>query len=201
MVALLRTKAQGIASVSGSPYLFQQVWQPGTGGGSTADATDCLARYSDFWTTLAAKIATGVVIVFDPVCEIFDSATGDLTGSFTGVQPANINSSAGSSPLPAQVQGLIAWSTPIVRNGRFLRGRTYVPLPDEGDNAGNATPSVSYTAQLTVAVGDLLAAGSTASAPHIWGRPTTVGGSNGVSGPISAGVARNNWATQRRRAV
>lgn len=199
MVALLRTHATLAGVPAGDDCLFTMNWQPGTGGGSVADATDCLARFRAMWAVLGAKIATGGTILFDPFCEVFDSATGDLTGAFSGTMPANVVCAGGSSPLPAQTQGLIAWHTGIIRNGRFLSGRTFVPLPDEGDNDASGSPSSSYTSQLNAAVTALLTAGTTASVPVVWGRPTTPGGSNGASGQITSGAARNYWASQRKR--
>lgn len=199
MVALLRTKATLSTPPAGDDCLLQFNWQPGTGGGSVADATDCLARFRAFWSSLGAKIATGATITFDPFCEIFDSATGDLTGAFSGTPPANVTTSGGSSPLPAQTQGLITWRTGVIRNGRFLQGRTFIPLPDEGDNTATGAPSSSYLSQLSSAITALQTAGSTASTPVIWGRPTTPGGSNGVSGVLTSGAGRAYWASQRKR--
>lgn len=198
MVALLRTHGL-LSPLVGDQCLLTMHWQPGTGGGSTADATDCLARFRAMWASLGAKIATGGSITFNPFCEVFDSATGDLTGAFTGTTPAAVSPSGGSSPLPAQTQGLISWHTGVIRNGRFLSGRTFVPLPDEGDNTAGAVPSGSYTSQLAAAVTALLTAGSTASEPVVWGRPSTPGGSNGVSGVITSGVGSTEWASQRKR--
>lgn len=201
MVALLRTRATILAPISGGPHLAQAIWQPGTGGGSVADATDCLGRFRAAWFALSAAMVTGMQVNFNPVCDIFDSATGDLTGSFTGSTPSPVVASGGTAPLPAQVQGLVRWNTPIVRRGRFLKGRSYIPGADEALNGASGTPVASYISALNAYIAAMLATGATASTLQIWGRPTTPGGSDGVAGPVSGGTASSTWATQRRRAL
>lgn len=201
MVALIRTKAVITSPISGGPHLTQQVWQPGTGGGSVADATDCLGRFRAAWNALATGVCTGYGITFNPTVDVFDSATGDLTGQFTGTPPAAISFSGGAAPLPAQVQGLVAWNTSIVRRGRFLRGRSYIPGADEALNTASGVPSAAYIGVLNNYITAMLATGATASTLQVWGRPTTPGGSDGVAGPVSGGVARATWSTQRRRAL
>lgn len=200
MVALLRTRATITSPITGGPHLAQQVWQPGTGGGSVADATDCLGRFRAAWFAVSAFMCTGYGVSFNPVCDIFDSATGDLTGQFTGTTPASITCSGGSSPLPGQVQGLVRWTTPIVRRGRFLTGRSYIPGADEALNTASGVPSASAISAMNAYVTAMLATGSTASTLQIWGRPSSSGASDGVAGPVSGGAAATTWATQRRRA-
>lgn len=188
-----------MANSFGDDCLFTFHWVPATVGGSVADASDALARFAAGWATLGAKIASGCVITFDPFVETFESTTGALLGGFAGTQPSNITTSGGSSPLPGQTQGLIRWNTGVVRGKRFLKGRTFVPVPDEGDNTGTATPSSSYTSQLAAAVADFLDTGPTATAPVVWGRPNNPAANNGVVSLIASGTASTTWASQRGR--
>jgi len=197
MAVMIRTIGVGTGTGVGDAYLFSSWWLPGTAGGSTADATDVLARFRSCWNTLAAKIATGLTITYDPVCIAVEATTGVLTGAFTGTQPANSTSSGGSSPLPRQTQGLLRINTNSVVGGRRVQGRLFVPVPDEGDNDTDATPTSSYTSQLNTGGAALLAAGATASTLVVWHRPQGGGGGQAV---IATGVsAQDKWAIQRRR--
>jgi hypothetical protein len=202
MSVMLRTLARGQFG-SDTSHIFQMWWAPGTLGGSTADATDILARYRAMWAALGAKICTGYSITFDPICIAVESTNEQLVGAFAGTQPANVSGAGGSSPLPLQTQGLIRWGTAGVAGGRRVRGRTFVPCPDEGDNDSAAAPSTSYKSQLAAGVTALLTAGTTGSAPGVWhkateateDRPATVG----AIYAITSGAASSSWSVMRTR--
>lgn len=197
MAVIIRTDAHLTSAFSSDPWLSTMWWLPGTTGGSNADATDCLDRFRDMWVVLAAKVATGVTIQNEASVIAVESTTGVLTGAYTGTPGAAVSSTGGSNPLPAQTQGLIRWTTAGVVAGRRVRGRTFVPLPDEADNATNSLPGSSYTSQLVAAVAALLTAGSTASEPVVWHRPGPAGiGSHHL---ITGGGARSTWAVLRTR--
>lgn len=197
MAVIIRTDALLTSSLSSDPWLASMWWLPGTTGGSTADATDCLDRFRDMWVLLAAKVATGVSIANQGTVIAVEATTGALTGAFSGVAGAAVSSSGGSAPLPAQTQGMIRWATAGVVNNRRVRGRTFVPLPDEGDNDTSGKPGSSYTSQLALGVAALLTAGTTASEPVVWHRP--VNNAGGSQHFITGGGARTTWAVLRSR--
>lgn len=197
MAVMLRTVGTVTGTGIADPYLIQLWWLPGTAGGSTADATDCLARFRTMWNSLAAKMTTGLVAAFDPVCIAVEATTGVLTGAFTGTQPLNATGSGGTSPLPRQTQGLIRLGTSSVVNGRRVIGRIFVPAPDEGDNDTDATPNSSYLSQLNTAAGTLFTPGATSSAAAVWHRP--VGGAGGTAVLITSVSAQDRWAVQTKR--
>ena len=198
MAVILRTSA--LATGVGSSACLLSAWYlPGTVGGSNADATNCLAHFRSVWNVIAAKMATGATVVYDSTCIAMEATTGVLTGAFAGTPPANSIGAAGTSPLPAQTQGLIAWGTNSVINGRRLRGRWFIPYPDEGDNSGTpGGPSSSYTSQLNAAVTAMLVAPAGGNLPVIWHRPSP-GGSNGGHAQITGGNGRGYWVVQRKR--
>lgn len=202
MSVMLRTLARGSFG-SDSSNLFSMWWAPGTLGGSTADATDILARFRAMWNTLGAKIGTGYSILFDPICIAVESTNEQLMGAFAGTQPAAVLGAGGSSPLPLQTQGLIRWGTAGVAGGRRVRGRTFVPCPDEGDNTVGGVPGTSYTSQLAAAVTSLLTAGTTGSVPVVWHKATpatpTRPATTGAAYEIISGSPSFAWSVLRTR--
>jgi len=105
---------------------------------------------------------------------------------------------AGSTPLPKQACGLISKRTATA--GPHSRGRMYVPFPDEDDNEADATCSAAYKAGLATLgaflFDDINVTVLTHDAdyrPVIWDRSAL------VFRDITAIIARDRWATQRRR--
>ena len=193
-------RVSALVTGTGTASAFLSAWYlPGVVGGSTTDATNCLAHFRSVWNVLAAKMYNGATITYDPTTLAMEATTGVLTGSFVGTSPANSIGAAGSSPLPAQTQGLIAWGTNQVINGRRLRGRWFIPFPEEADNSGTpGGPSSSYTSQLSAAVTAMMVAPAGGATPVIWHRPSP-GGSNGGHGAITGGAPRAYWVVQRKR--
>lgn len=99
---------------------------------------------------------------------------------------------------PKQTAGVIALQT--ARSGRAYRGRVYVGMPGEADNAATAVPSAAYVTGLTnigaawIALRTPGAAGNTSSlVPGLFHRAT------GTTTDLTASIARTLWGTQRRR--
>lgn len=198
MAVILRTVAR-LNGLSADPYFLSQWYLPATVGGSNTDATNCLAHFRTIWNTLAAKITTGAVITYDPSVIAMEATTGVLTGAWVGTTPATSSGAAGSNALPYQTQGMITWATGQVFNGRRLRGRVFVPGPEEVDNTTVAgVPGASYIAQLNAAITAMTTAVTGGSLPVVWHR-NTPSQANGGHGAITGGAASPTWASQRKR--
>lgn len=197
MAVIMATRGTLSGADIAEPYLLTQFWLPGTPGGSTADASDALDLFSSMWTGLANIVCSSQTINFDPTCLTYNDATGDLVGAFSGTLPAPVTTSGGTTPLPKQTQGLIAWGTGGVVNGRRVIGRTFIPLPDEANNTTAGEPSSSYVANANASAGFLLAVGTTATEAIVWHRPSPAGA--GSSHPITTPSARTRWSVLRTR--
>ena len=196
MTVIIRTAAVLTGASFVEPGFTSLWWQPGTAGGSTADATDCLARFRSFWESAKTVMDPGITVDYDPVCIAVESTTGVLTGAFTGTDPASTVGTATGDVLPHQTQGLVKFSTASVFNGRRLRGRLFVPGPVESANGATGSPSSAYVTALNTAGALLLAAGATASVANVWHRP--VAGVGGASA-ITAVSASTSWSVLRSR--
>lgn len=197
MATILRTTAQISGAGVTDAGLASFSWLPGTPGGSTADATDCLDLFRDFWEAIKAQITFGVTITYDSLVLAYNDANGDLVGAFTGIPGAATVGSAAGDPMPFQTQGLVTWRTTGIVNNRRVAGRTFIPYPVEGASSNGVGPNSTYTTAVAAGITALLAAGATASEPVIWHRPGP--GGAGSSYPVTAGVARDQWAVLRSR--
>jgi hypothetical protein len=118
----------------------------------------------------------------------------DVVGSTDGTGVGGLD----GDPLPLQTAGLISLRTG--QAGRSFRGRKYIPFPSEGMSDLQAKPLAAYTNLLSAVLQELLmirtiGAGANTSeiTPIIWSR------TRNTATPLSTGVVRGDWATQRRR--
>lgn len=104
----------------------------------------------------------------------------------------------GADLLPKQVSALVSLRTAeATRRGR---GRVYIPFPSETDNNPDAVPSAAYLLDLAGlasgfdnAVVVLAGGGSLTVTPGIFRK------ADGTFRNITSVIARDRWATQRRR--
>lgn len=197
MAVILRTSALVTGSGLLGGGLTQLYWAPGSVGGSTADATDCLARFRGIWASLAPHISSTISFVFDQTVLALEATTGVLTGSFTAAPALTVVGGLGSEPLPRQTQGLIRWGTATVINGRRVRGRLFTPGMGEADNDGTGSPVAALVTALTTAGATIFVAGATSSEACVWHRP--VGGAGGASPDITSAAGSPTWAVLRSR--
>ena len=197
MAVIMRAAALVTGTAFTTPGITATWWAPGTVGGSTADATDILARYRASWDAVKAALDDAVSIDFDPICIAVEATTGALTGAFAGTDPTTVVGTNATDALPRQTQGLVQFSTASVIGGRRVRGRLFIPGPCTGSNTTSGSPTTTYSSLLVTAFGSLLTAGATASQLVVWHRPQ--GGSGGAS-PVVTGVgSATRWSVLRSR--
>lgn len=123
-----------------------------------------------------------------------DTTTGTLVGAWTeATDYSGTGTLTSGQPVPDATQILIRWSTDHVVNGRFLRGRTYIPgTTTTNVSGGNLAASIvtSYTTDSNTLVnsGNQLA---------IWHRP--INGVGGVAWAVDSAQCWSEFAVQRRR--
>lgn len=174
----------GVRSITGTPL--------------DSDVTDQALTLAE---TLYPPLMTAAGYVYGASCQII-GAVGPPKVPATKVSATFPTGGAGTTPLPNQVTGIVTWKTYYA--GRKYRGRTYLPFPDKvnSDNT-QQKPNSSYVTLL-----------------NAWGNGwkaglSTVTGSGGSAtldfsvyalkpsvtfrAAIQGLIARDKWATQRRR--
>jgi len=196
MAVIMRSAAILTGAAFPEPGIVQMWWSPGTVGGSTADATDILARFRTCWEGAKALIDDAVTIDYDPICLAVEATTGVLTGAFAGTDPSTTVCTGTGDALPRQTQGLVRLGTSTVINGRRLRGRIFLPGPLEANNSADGT-TTGYGTTITTAFSSIFTPGATASQAVIWHRPT--GGGGGAAAAITSVGTAATWAVLRSR--
>lgn len=198
MRARFTYQATGVFSDVG---LLQTFWRPGTSPGSTADATDILARVRAMLLAAVTCISNGVTYTAINAVDALDDATGAITGSFTGSTPANVVGTSSGDAMPAQTAYIVKATTNLIVGPRLLKGRTFLGLPTEANNQSSGVPVAANITTLNAAFAGLLTGGATASFPVIWHRPNpNAAVPVGTSGPV-VGYQTNStmWGSQRGR--
>ena len=149
----------------------------------------------DFFDAIKGLIPSSVTVNVPSNGDLIDDATGTLSGSWSGSEGGSVTGTSGVS-YGAGVGVAIQWNTNGIRNGRRVRGRTFVaPLTSDifqNDGTIGSTPRTTLQT----------AASAVATAGHltIWSRPTTSGGSDGTSNLVlSATVPDRVTALRSRR--
>lgn len=184
LVASIMRARFTIFLANGQFGLYQTFWRPGTGGGSTADATDILARVRASLDAIKATLSAGTSYVGQTAVDVLEDSTGVLTGSFTGTGPAAVVGTGSGDSLPANICYLVRNRTALVVNGRRLNGRSYISTPSEGNNDSAGKPLSATVAIVNAGLVTALTGGSTLSFPVVWHRPTN--GAGGTSGAITS---------------
>jgi hypothetical protein len=149
-----------------------------------------------FWTSVAAFMFSGVSIHVPNSGDQLDDATGVVIGAWSGGTAATIAGSGAGSTYAAGVGMGVDWLTTTLHGRRRIRGRTYiVPLSPGNFDTDGTIYNPTAASVLTDATFML---SSAPGAFVIWHRP--VGGSGGVSAPITSAVVPDkvSWLKSRR---
>lgn len=175
---------------------------PGAPGFMTFYTSDAGASRSSIQTFLNAwknAVPNAVTFTIPAEGDVIDDSTGNLTGSWTAGTPITITGTGGGA-FAAATGACITWYTNTVVTGpsgkpRRLRGRTFmVPLaPVAFDSDGTITAASLATFRTSA---DAL---RVAINLRVWHRPTTPGGSDGLSTTASSSNVADKAAVLRSR--
>lgn len=183
-MTLLRTKVRWTIPGAGTALSILHWSNADQSGATQLQASDAAAKTHAFLTPLLPILPNVVSVQALSEVEEVNEASGDLIGFWETPTNATRTGTAGpglgwSAPSGA----VISWSTSGVRNGRRIRGRTFVvPLSMTCyDTEGNLGPS-TLTALNNAALA--LRTGSDVTQFRVWGRPTAPGVQDGASAPV-----------------
>lgn len=157
---------------------------PGPGGGSVEGATDAVERVQTFFSAIANTLPSSVSVDVEREVDVIDDSDGSLVDSF-GATSGGIIQGTGSATYAAPVGAVVNWRTGAVRNGRRLRGRTFlVPLAGSNFNAqGVLIPAVQTILQNAA---NALASSEGTPDLAVFGRPSAPALSDGVSSVVTS---------------
>lgn len=148
-----------------------------TGDGSGGQAEESRSRVVGLWNAINTELPNDVTLRTDPEVAVIDEATGMTTGFITIDTPATPSTGGDSTGYSAASGAVINWLTAGVRNGRRVRGRTFiVPLGGgayQSDGTLTADALDALQAGAESIIGDAFDSGF-----GVWSRPAN--GSGGL---------------------
>lgn len=153
MVNILRVKTRW-SGFNGAPgYSVMHFRDFGTGDGGGGEATQEMAqaaadKVAGFFNRILDVIPATVQLDIESEVDLLESTTGELVDSYTAIGALTSQGAAGGS-YSAASGAVVNWRTSGVRNGRRVRGKTFlVPLAASAyDNEGQLTASARNTIQ------------------------------------------------------
>lgn len=98
------------------------------GGGLIGDQNQVAERVMDAFRGITTQLAAGTIINIEPEAAVVDSDTGAVT-DFRNVDTITPVEASSAGPYAGPTGAVINWRTNDLRNGRRIRGRTFlVPL-------------------------------------------------------------------------
>lgn len=149
-------------------------------GGFAAEAAGGVARVHTFADTIKTLIPGGVTLQVAPDVESIEETTGELLDVRSEVVPGAVfNNAAAGLSYASAVGAVINWRTNGVRNGRRIRGRSFIvplsgPKFESNGTLGNDTITTLQNAA------NALILGSGTPDLGVWARPTRVKDAQGV---------------------
>lgn len=156
----------------------------GTGTYTAADATAVVAKTRAFWTTVNTRLPSAVTVTVSPTVDILLDSNGQLQDSLTDPTATQPVTGTATGAVAGPAGAVVTWKTSTIRNGRRIRGRTFlVPLAVTSYEA-NGSLIAAAVADFTTAATNLSASSANPNL-LIWGRPTAALPESGISGRVT----------------
>lgn len=157
--------------------------------------TGFVADLTTWFTQLAVIVPTVVTFRIEPTGDLIDIPTGELSGTWTDGSVGIVNSSSAQA-FAAGVGLRIQWPTSGIRNGRRVKGSTFiVPITSNLYAVDGSIADATIAAQTTAVNAFMTATGANM---RIYSRPTDTdpGQANTVLG--ASVLDRVSWLRSRR---
>lgn len=134
------------------------------------------------FSSILAELPSGVSVQVSPTVEYIDETTGQLQDYGDAEEtPQAVNGSA-SGNYAGPAGAVVNWQTATVRDGRRVRGRTFiVPLASSAFQSDGTLGSSTITT-LNNFASNILGGSSNPNRFVVWGRPSS---SPGVAAPVT----------------
>lgn len=158
------------------------------------EATDITVQLATFFNAIKGSFPSQVVWNIPPSGDIIDIASGRITGSWTGGTQASVVGAAAGAYV-AGTGAYVRWQTSQIRDGRRMKGRTFLcpinsGLYDTSGTLADATVTVFQTAANALAgTGSLT----------IYGRERVTGSGDGQAATVTGAVVPDRVTSLRSR--
>lgn len=199
MTGMLKVKVRW-AGFTGSPgwsnFFFRDF--SGTGEPTSDQAAPAVARVNTFFTAIKDRFTPNVNWTIQPDVEVVQETNGNLVDIFNTTATAPIVGSNTILTYAAPAGVVVTWRTGIVRNGRRVRGRTF--LVPTSSACFQADGSIE-TASLSIFQNAANALCNSTGSPDlgVWARPSAPGANDGSWSLVNSATVPDMAAILRSR--
>jgi hypothetical protein len=200
MAGILRVTARWSGAIGLPGYSVFHYRDFSAGGEPTqAQAQNAVDKVRTFFFTVAPLLPNVISVQVLGDVPVIEETTGTMTGIFSANQPANVQGSIGATvEYAAPVGAVVTWRTGTVRNGRIIRGRTFlVPL---GRSAFAVDGTLASTALTTInSAANALNDDASDGDLGVYSRPSAPGATDGVWAAVNGHSVPDMGAVLRSR--
>lgn len=192
----IKTRWSGFTGSPGWTNFYFDTGTQTTHGQTEMDSA--AARTVNFWSSIKSLLPPTVTLTVQSDVEIIDPNTGQLTNvGAVAAQPAQTGS-ATAAPYSAATGAVMTLRTAGVRNGRRVRGRTFIVPTASSIFATDGTLGDANITTIQSAATTLIGAAASIRL-GVYARPTTKGGTDGQWYPITSATVPDLAAVLRSR--
>lgn len=174
-------------------------WTTGIGGTGVSvfyslESVDVTAELGTFFNAIKSLFPGPVTWQVPNSGDTIENATGLITGGWSGGTAATIIGGGGATYV-AGTGAFVRWQTSQIRDGRRMRGRTFLCPLTTGSFDSSGTLTDGNVTQMQTAATALAGSGKLI----IWGRPRGPGASDGQAGLVTAGQVPDKVTSIRSR--
>jgi len=157
--------------------------------------TGFVADLTAFWTTLKGNFPAGITLRTDNTGDLVDIDTGQLSGTWTDTAGSPVLTT-GAGVFAQGVGARVKWTTTGIRNGRRVRGATFLCPLINGSYESDGSLTSTFITAATTACNTLLTDSGTFM--RTYSRP--VPGQGGQASPVTAALIPDkiSWLRSRR---
>lgn len=178
MAPILKVKIKWSGFAGGPGYtnlFFRDI--AGTPSQTTAD--NAALKAGNFCSYVRSHLPIEAILQVQNDVEVIEETTGELANVFTVATSPPLPGEAPSAPYSAASGAVVTWRTAGVRNGRRVRGRTFlVPLANSAYQS-DGTLSAAAITSLNTNLANFLAPSGSANF-GVYARPTSATATDGI---------------------
>lgn len=176
----VKVRWHGFTGSPGYSNFFFREWSDAGYVPSVAEASNSAAKVHQFFDAIKGIFPPVVNIQVEGDAEVINDTDGQLVTAFSIGPFANLQGGAAAANYSAATGAVVSWQTGGVRNGRRVRGRTFlVPTSsDIFDNTGSLTSAA--VASVTAAANTLVAPAANSPDMGVYARPSAPGANDGA---------------------
>lgn len=164
-----------------------------------ADAGPCADRVATFLTANRLKFPSSVTWTIQSDVESVSAATGQLLNVTSVGARTPITGGAAAGAYSGASGVVITWRTAGVRNGRRVRGRTFLVPTANNIYQSDGTIDNTHLNEFVTSATALATVTGTQLPLVVWARPSTPGGSDGAAHVVTSASVPDMAAVLRSR--